>query len=191
MSRRRDWTLRALCVDGGALAVGTCISAALFFGSIRPAILASAGIEATRERLEAERETVDRLRRDRRELDRTIAQVRADLAELRIQPEPVSRLNHRLSALTELTAEVGLHVDQLTPGKTTLGAKHSTVAIRLTGRGGYQACAGFLQRLHEDMPDTAVSGLRASANIDAPEQPIEFSFDLLWFAAPNGTMERK
>jgi len=191
MNRRRQWTLRALCVDGVAIAVGACVSAALYFGSIRPAMLASAGVEATRERIEGERETVERLRKDRRDLDRAIAQVRGDLAELRVLPEPLSRLNQRLSALTELTSAVGLHVDQLTPGKTTPAAKHSTVAIRLTGRGGYQACAGFLLRLHEEMPDTAVSGLRASANIDSPDRPIEFVFDLLWYAAPDGTVDRK
>lgn len=117
-----------------------------------------------------------------KELVREVEQKAIDL-------QPVDALNSRLGALTRLTGECGVAVDEIAPrppeGGT--GVRLSTrVPIHIQGRGGFADVTKFIERVHAEHRDTAVEGITLNAENGVGDGSARFSVDLIWHAAPIG-----
>jgi hypothetical protein len=90
--------------------------------------------------------------------------------------------------------QAGLKLDEITPAPMTPAGRFTKVPIRLAGSGTFDATIGFLRALHTRFPDTAVRGFRlfmppdadpSRQSVSAPPPRPGFSFDLVWYAAPD------
>lgn len=170
-------------IDAGALLLALAAAAATYFLGVAPAVRARAQERAKQEALgpqeELRNQSVLALQQAVKRLD--AAHQELDASPLRL--EPVSQVNHRLVRITELAADTGLGLDQMTPGAQTPSEDAVVVELRLTGRGDFPESLLFLARLHSDFADMAVTGFRLSGNSGAPGARGTFAFDLAWYAA--------
>ncbi len=174
-------------IDAAAVVVALCAGFGVYSLVVGPALKARAQERARAEELgpqEALREQQENSLR--RAVDR-LAAAQHELEASPLRLEPVSQINHRHAKVTELAAETGLNLDQVTPGEQTPSSDAVVVALRLTGRGEFPAAVLFMARLHSEFPDMAVNGFRLSANPAPGEVKGTFVFDLAWYAASGDT----
>ena len=126
-----------------------------------------------------------------RDLDATLKRTRSSTAEMRtfladhgITLESRSRLNDRLTAICALATECGLVPEGIEPQRQVAEPLFTTIALRLSGRGSYQSCVRFLQKLRSEMPHNTVAGIELSAAPSGNESSVSFNFQLIWHAAP-------
>ncbi len=86
--------------------------------------------------LGAKREMLARTRAARQESEVRLVNVKAAVSAQSVQLESRTHVNKRLDALTRLAAESGIAVGRLAPGPTADGARHGTMTLLLTGKGG-------------------------------------------------------
>jgi len=125
-----------------------------------------------------------RLQAALRTSDASLAGVQRAIAARRLALEPASRLNERLSRLTDLAGHAGVQVDMIEPGKEQAGPMYTSVPIRLSGRGSYGQVVRLLVDLRRQMPDGAVDEVTLVAPPSATAPVATFSIGLTWHAAP-------
>jgi Tfp pilus assembly protein PilO len=178
-SRFNAWHVHAA---GIAIAVG--LSGAGYWLQIGPALARHEQAAAHAADLAAEQSRS-------RELERTLLGAKEKLifterevAGAEVKLEPPSQLNSRLARLTELAAANGLRVDSVESGQTVHSPRYSTIAVRLTGQGGYRSCAALLKQMHREMRDVAVVALEMGSGGVNSDTTVTFAFDLLWYTRP-------
>jgi Tfp pilus assembly protein PilO len=75
--------------------------------------------------------------------------------ELKLQP--AEQLNDRISMISSIATEQGLVLESTEPGNAVLQQRYSTVAIRITGHGGFRQCVKFLRQLRQQMVEPLIS----------------------------------
>jgi len=177
------WTFRRIDIVGGVLGVA---GAALFYWlSVGPILRERDSLSARQTYLETQKENTARLTQRATVIQTRLNQMNDALAKIPIQLEPVHRMNDRISRLTVLATGSGLTIHQIEPGDIDQGPKHTTVPIRLVGKGTYQAWAGFLHQLTGSFPDTAVQSFELAGDPSVPASEAQFQIHLLWYAAPS------
>jgi Tfp pilus assembly protein PilO len=172
-------------LDAAGAAACAIIVAALIFGGLMPLLSHRGDADASRRELAHQRQRVAAGKAAVAQLQRQLAEARAELARYPVHLEDARRVNHRLARITSLATSRGLEVQGVEPGGIARGLRYQTIALKLTGNGGYRGCVRFLHDLHEQLPDTAVIAVRLAGN---PQQengaPPTFEFELRWYAAP-------
>ena len=133
--------------------------------------------------------------REVEQLDEKLSKMRAHslflkeaMAENSTQLESGQQVNHRLARLTQRATSSGLQVDEIIPGKPVPGTIYAKIPIRVRGSGSYRTCADFLHRVHDLFSDTAVASFDMSANLRNAQSQSEFTFDLVWYTVPDGSI---
>jgi len=182
----RSGGLTAAHVHGIAAALCAVALAAAWFGSIGPAIASRAAAQAQRAAIAAQDEQADQLRNRVVVLERRLGQVIQEERASPLRLEPISRINRRLSEVSELAAASGLDLSQVKPGQVVRTSRFEVVPIELAGRGSYRACATFLHGAHEAFPDMGVAKVQIDRRLNSAESDADFAFTLAWYAAPSG-----
>jgi Tfp pilus assembly protein PilO len=161
------------------------VSAGTYFVGVRPAMARYAEHRDQQVALRAARQKAAALLGTRNSTQGQLNAASEALQKQVLRLEPVSRVNQRLSALTELaTRECGLIIDEMRPGTIAEGADYTTVPILIAGSGTYPKCARFLHRLRQAFPDTSVRSFETTNNSASPDSPAAtFQFELTWHAA--------
>lgn len=171
-------------IDVAGATACAALVAALLFGGILPLLHHRGDAAARRRELLSQRQRVATAKASVAKLQQQLALAQEELARYPIRLEDARRVNHRLARITDLATARGLEVQGVEPGGITRGPRYQTIALKLTGAGGYRGCVQFLHDLHEQLPDTAVTAVRLSGN---PQEEIArptFDFELRWYAAP-------
>ena len=178
-----QWTFRRIDIASGALCV---VAAALFYWlSVSPILREQDSLSVRQAYLETQRENTARLSHRAAVIQTRLGQMNDALAKIPIRLEPVHRMNDRISRLTVLATGSGLTIHQIEPGEIDQGPKHTTVPIRLVGKGTYKAWAAFLHHLTGNFPDTAVKSFELAGDPSTPASSAQFQIHLLWYAAPS------
>jgi Tfp pilus assembly protein PilO len=174
-------------VDGAGAAACAAVVAALVFGGLLPLLHHRGDAEARRHDLVTQRQRAGAAKASLAKLEKQLAEARSDLARYPVRLEDARRVNHRLARITDLATARGLEVQGVEPGAVTRGPRYQTIALKLTGNGGYRGCVQFLHDLHDQLPDTAVTAVRLAGNPQQDGAPSTFDFELRWYAAPAQT----
>jgi len=89
-----------------------------------------------------------------------------------------------LTAICALATECGLAPEAIEPQQQVAEPLFATITLRLSGRGSYQSCVRFLQKLQKDMPHNTIAGIELSAAPSSADPNVTFTFQLVWHAAP-------
>jgi Tfp pilus assembly protein PilO len=178
-----QWTFRRIDIASSALCV---VGAILFYWlSISPILREQDSLSVRQAYLETQRENTARLTQRAAAIQTRLGQMNDALAKIPIRLEAVHRMNDRISRLTVLATGSGLTIHQIEPGDIDQGPKHTTVPIRLVGKGTYKAWATFLHDLTGRFPDTAVKAFELAGDPSTPASAAQFQIHLLWYAAPS------
>lgn len=169
--------------DAAGVAMVLALSLGVYWFDMRPTRLARAEQVTLQSELAAQRRKADELAGGLRAIQDRLRETRAKVEAGTLQLEPLRKLNERLARLTELASNCRLGIDAVEPGKPMPGPRCDVVEIRMACQGTFQGCATFLDRLHKQMPDTAVAAMDVSGKPGAKEAPVGMSFTIYWFAA--------
>jgi len=139
--------------------------------------------DAARTHLQAKQEELAQAQQTLAGVNRQLNRLEATLADSPIHLRPASAINTRLGELSDLATDCGLLIDEIKPGRTSLGEHYKIVSVYLAGTGTYQQCAVFCRRLREALPDMGAHSFALAADITKRDQPATFGFDLRWYAA--------
>jgi len=175
-----------------AIGAVVCLAAlgAAWFGSIGPAMASRSAAQAQRSAIAAQEAQAEQLRNQVVMFERRLGQAVAEERASPLRLEPISRINRRLSEVSELAAEAGLDVSVVRPGKVVKTSRFEVVPIELAGHGSYRACATFLHGAHRAFPDMGVAAVQIDRRLEGAEADGDFSFTLAWYAAPSGRAVR-
>lgn len=171
-------------IDGIGATACAALVAVLVFGGVLPLMHHRGDAEAHRRDFVRQRQRVAAAKASVARLERQLNAAQADLARYPVRLEDARRVNHRLARITDLATGRGLEVQGVEPGGVTRGPRYQTIALKLTGNGGYRGCVQFLHDLHDQLPDTAVTAVRLSGNPQEDGARSTFDFELRWYAAP-------
>lgn len=179
--RVKGW--RFMGIDAAGAGVLAAMTLGVYLLQIQPLLRASRVHAAQAVLLETQQRKLPDLKHSAQAFHTRLEATEKAIAATALQLLPARRLNERLAQLAELATQNGLRIDEIEPGKTTVNAQYETIAIRLSGKGGYRQCTQFLAALHSQMPDTNATAIHLAAG-DRPELAGTFTFNLLWHTAP-------
>jgi hypothetical protein len=173
-----------LSVDLAGVAVMLVLAAAVAVGAIVPVVSARASHRHLQEQLDTGRSTARQLREQRADLEFNLTRLESDLKSTRVDVEPVTRLNSRLSRLTESASKRKLALDRVAPETPQKAPKATLVPIKIEGRGAFLASSDWIADLRAEFPDVAIAGFQIARDKSGSAETASFSFDLVWYAAP-------
>jgi Tfp pilus assembly protein PilO len=171
-------------VDVSGVCAAALLLAVAYFGLIGPTLDRRVRQEAEAAELREATDKGRQLQSARRTADERLAGVERAIAARRLPLEPTSKLNERLSRLTELAGRARVQVDTVEPATEHVTPMYTKVPIRLCGRGGYGDVVRFLADLRRQMPDNAVDEVTLVAQPSATSPTATFTVSLTWHAAP-------
>ena len=127
-----------------------------------------------------------------RELERNLKSLRdqverqgEEAASAQAMLHPLRELNRRLADIGEAAARAGVQINTIQPGTATNHPRFRSVRIRMTGRARFGECVRFLNALHEEVNHVGVVSFElAGGGASAAAEPIAFTIELDWYAAP-------
>lgn len=176
--------IAALQVDAAGLAAAAALTAAAYFGALRPLTDARGARGDLAARQEAEERAAEELAASAGAVQRRLDDLTRQLEGSSLVLRPAEEINKRITALAAVAAECGLTLNALSPGQATPGARYGTVPVQLAGQGTYTDCAEFLRALHGLFRDTGVHAFDLAGDPGTPEMPPAFRFDLVWNVMP-------
>lgn len=181
---RSDDTPRTAAVDLAGLGVCLLITVSAFLVGFRPILNQRAEIAEQQGELLDQREEADRLIVSLTQMRQRFRETQLQVEANAIRLESTDFLNRRLAEITVLATRSGLEIDEIKPGQGLPSEHYVRVPIHLTGRGRYPSSSAFLHGLHDQLPDISVRSLKLSSPSPARHAEPEFTFELLWYAAP-------
>ncbi len=183
---RRSDAKRWSCWRSDAAGILFCIGISLvaYLAVLRPLMRQRTAVAQQWDELEVQRRKASQLEAVDSAHKKHLAAVRQSLTESGIILRPAGYINRQIAALTKLSNNCGLTVDDIQVGKIHRGTRYNIVPISLSGRGDYKKCAAFLRELSEAFPDTGAACFEMSGTPKQPDQDGQFRFDLFWYAAP-------
>lgn len=175
--------LQPWVIDAAGVGAVIALSLGVYVVDVRPTQRARAEQSAQRAELAAQRRKADELSSSLHKIQDVLQQTRAKAEEGALQLEPIRKLNERLARLTELATNCRLSINAVEPAKPAPGPHCDVVEVRVSCQGTFRGCSEFLDRLHKEMPDTAVAAMEVSGKPGAKEVPVAMSFTIYWFAA--------
>ncbi len=176
-----------LRIDIAGAAICLSVTAIAYFTAIAPSATRREQQISQQTEIADLRAKLDQTSKFQRQLSAQLTARQGDLQKTAIQLAPASSVNQRVSSLTTLAAGVAITLDSVEPGTQYDASDFSKVPIKLSGKGSYAASAKFLSQLKERFPDTAVGSMRLASNPAEPASVPTVWFDLVWYAAPEGS----
>ncbi len=170
-------------VDAIGLGVLALLTGLAWFGVVTPVEASKAGDAQRALELQTVTASADDAEAEVVALERRTTEARtlAERAELRTRP--VSALNARISSLVASAEAADLRADTVRPGDARADGAAVRVPIRVAGRGSYPALTAFLESLHANDRDIAVTGVTVIRG-DGASGAARFEVDLTWWATP-------
>ena len=171
-------------IDAGG--VGICVAGLLLlcFAGIRPNLHLKEAAAVQITQMQAQQEKVSELQEQAAELTRELDDTRKALDDTVLHLIPASRVNRRISEMTDLATDSKLRIDGIEPGQAAKGPLCDTVPLLLSGRGRFPDCVAFLHRINKNFPDISVESLELTGNPANLSSTVEFRIHLLWYASP-------
>jgi Tfp pilus assembly protein PilO len=189
-ARLTRWKTVGIDVAGAVVALA--MGAALYGLAIRPADDQRAQVSRQQAQFQVERQEAAAQARHAQDLARQVAAAREALRRSPLSLEPASRLNSRLTKLTDSATTEGLKLEEVHPSEPAYGRDCGSVAIRLRGSGSFIKWITFLRRLSQDFPDMAVDSFQLAGQPDASTAQMDFQVSLVWFvSAQSPALTRK
>lgn len=183
----RTWNATpARLIDAAGIGVCVLLLGAGYMVGLGPRLHERARAAEWRDQLERGRTELARLTDERHALLTREARLVQDLRACDVKTQSVRELNRRVQGLVSEAGACGLQISECAPGTPAAHDKFTLVPIKLRGTGSYEGVSGFLARLHASFPDTAVVSLSVATDVPGESTP-EFSVELAWYAAPDGT----
>jgi Tfp pilus assembly protein PilO len=107
-------------------------------------------------------------------------------SELKLQP--AEEINDRISMVSSIATDQGLVLESTEPGNAVAQPRYSTVAIHITGHGGFRQIVKFLKQLHQQLPDVAVNDVGLAGGADGAA--VNFTLSMVWYAAPQAAVAK-
>ena len=107
-------------------------------------------------------------------------------SELKLQP--AQQINDRISMISSIATDQGLVLESTEPGNAIPQQRYSTVAIHITGHGGFRQCVKFLRELRRQLPDVAVNDVGLAGGADGGT--VNLTLSLVWYAAPDSAVAK-
>ena len=172
--------------DTAGAAVCLAMGLGVFLWGVCPVTRRHDEIDIQRAQLTAQQARAARSRHELASMKDCLEGARLLLTKQSVRLRGAAGLNRRVSELSDLAAASGLTVDEVFPGRAEQARYHAMIPIRLTGTGGYRACAVFLHNLRERFPDTHLRSLDLTGNPAKGTGRVGFRLDLLWHTLPEG-----
>lgn len=183
MTKQNDTKLKRVHLIGGA--IGLAITAAALGLGVWPIWQQHHHNAKLQQQLRQRHQEAETLAGQLDELRGTLRRTKRLVADHPLRLKSLERLNHRLSRLTNLADDNGLSIDTLQPADAKSARHFHRVPIEMSGRGQFSEAQQFLQQLHQRVPDITLARLSLDGRPGQPDEPATFSFDLLWYAAPD------
>lgn len=171
-------------VDAGG--VGLCVVGLLllFFAGIRPNLHLKQAAAVQMTQMQTQREKVAELQGQAVELATELDDTRKSLNDTVLHLIPASKVNRRISEMTELATDSKLRIDGIEPSRPIKGPLCDTVPLVLSGRGRFSDCTKFLHNINKTFPDISVESFELIGNPANLSTTVKFRVHLLWYASP-------
>jgi Tfp pilus assembly protein PilO len=182
MGRGHQQVSRVSWIDPLGAAFCVLLTVALYLLAVEPVGRTQAARAGVREELTRNHEKIAALKTVAEQLSDSLASTRQATAQSRAYLRPVPRMNQRVAELTQLIADCRLNVDHVQIGEALNRPLFVRVPVTITGKGRYEQCLVFLQRLKRDFPDFTLATIDISGTPAQPDDLDAFSLELAWFA---------
>jgi hypothetical protein len=173
--------------DAGGIAVLLAISAAAYFLGVLPVLERHARAEAQMTELTEQREKALEAGKLLDATKRQLGAIKAEVAASPLQLQRLGQLNQRLAMVADIASRAGATLDDVQPGKPTLGARLDSLPVHVAGVASFPAFAGLLHSIRQELPDSGVNGFTVTVTNPTGVAPTaKFDFDLVWYARPSG-----
>lgn len=185
MSNRDPFKLRSWHVDALCAALVVAITIVAVLAVVQPILRSGQERLTTQAQLESLQDQSEQIESALAAARVSLLEVQTDLPDHYLQLQPLGHLNTSLANLTAVATSCGLVLHETRSGTATAGTWYDSVPIEVTGAGSYPACAAFLHRLREELPDIEVRSFELTHNPGNPSSATSVRFDLSWYAASN------
>jgi Tfp pilus assembly protein PilO len=170
----------------GAVAVGA-LTACLWSTTIHPIRTNRVAAAARRQELDDRAQEAKRLSAQVRQATARLASVRKQLAEVRLDLQPATRVNQRIAEVTAAAARCGLELSDVRPDRAIVGPRHAVQPIEMSGTSTFPAAVQFMRTFHQTFADSGFASFELAGNPAAPGAPGSFHFRIYWYVQPPGT----
>ena len=171
-------------VDAWGAGAVVALTLVAYFVGLAPMQQRRADVQERRRELTQKSVQSNELAGQARLLGGRAANLRRELEQNALRLQPINQLNQRLAEVTAAAAECGLDVNDIRPGVSISGARHTLVPIDLAGSGSYRNCVEFLHRFHGKFADSGVASFELTRNPVDPSAPTTFHFNIIWYVEP-------
>lgn len=180
----RNIFARMSAVDAVGLSVFVGLVLLFVFGLWAPSAVREQQEAARQQAAARQRQRVDGTLAVTRSLAEEIKKTKAAIQASPLNLRPETALNERLADLMALSADCKFTVDDLKPATAVRGARFASIAITLSGHGGYRDTVRFLHELHDRFSDIGLAALKLTGNPEQPGANCTGVFELQWLAQP-------
>lgn len=179
-------------VDAMAAAV-ICLGAGVwYFAGLSPLVEARATRQNLETELAGEKDALQKQSALIKRREQMLEEAKAQILASRVQLLPPDQINQQVAKLTEMASGIGLSIDEIKPLGPAPQERFTTVPIKVSGVGSYEAVTKFMERLRSDFHDTGVSGFALGGSPEKPDEILKFELNLVWYAAPlQGAVQKK
>ncbi len=185
MSNRDPFKLRSWHVDAFCAALVVAITIVAVLAVVQPILRSGQERLTTQTQLESLQDQSEQIESALAAARVSLLEVQTDLPDHYLQLQPLGHLNTSLANLTAVATSCGLVLHETSSGTATAGTWYDSVPIEVTGTGSYPACAVFLHRLRDELPDIEVRSFELTDNPANASSATSVRFDLSWYAASN------
>lgn len=170
-------------MDAGGAAVLLALLVIFHYGALRPALGSHQEMDAQRQQMSVLQRQASSAAAELETANVQLERLRLAVAENPIKLESPAAINSRLAKITELAAGNRLDISDIRPGNAVNAGRYATILISLSGTGRFRDCVYYVHQLHEQLPDTAVTGMKLVGGTGQSNQPATFQLTLNWYAA--------
>jgi hypothetical protein len=171
----KQGSMMSIDAAGAAALVG--LTAAVYFCGVSPAMQAVEAAEQQRSAMLTRREECLRQERKLTETQRKLDELQSN------EPRSLRSCSalDRISRISELAAESGVSITDVSPRPEVVGTRFNRVPVNLAGVGSAKAFQSLLHALHKEFPDTQVASLTITGTPENRLAPASFSAELVWY----------
>jgi Tfp pilus assembly protein PilO len=190
--RTLHWNgLKPWQIDAAGAALVVLLGLATYWLQIGPSIQRHRDAASQTADLDVENDKHHQLETSVRLSREQLKSVQQFIAQNNLNLVPSSRVNEHVSALSDLAAGFALQIDGVEPAPETAGPSYTTVPIRIVGRGKYRDLVAYLAEVRARMPDKGLASWEIYASPSPSSPVVTFTFNFLWYAAPQSSVARK
>lgn len=173
-----------LGIDAAGVVVCAALAAGVYMTAVLPSRAAAAAAAQDREALCEKQKDIAMMDAGLQASKKLLEELTANAAGDKSQA--LTSLD-RISRISQLAANTGVAVIELSPRAEKTGTKYNQSPVTLRGSGRLPGFTALLRELHREFPDTQLVSLSITGNPEQRGVDQAMSADLVWYTLAGGS----